>query len=253
MINEHPRYANPTITEAICEIHFRLSQSREWKLSLPGEIFKLLQDEFPIMEPVLEMGLQFEIGPSGTSTKILPPPQKFRFRHATRPLVLQIAENTFSINMLAPYPGWKDTRTYALAAWQKVEDVLEPEIISRVGLRYINRIAKETAQDRLTDWLRATEYIPEGILHSEAGFLLRLQSHLDKDNTLIVTLGDTTPDAESPQGAIIFDLDRIVEREILSKQELLEDLLDILHNDVWDVFASTRSGKLEAFLRRGEA
>ncbi len=253
MDNEHAKYANPTITEAICEIHFRLPQSREWKPSLPGAIFKQLQDEFPIIEPVLEMGLQFEIGPSGTSTKILPPPQKFRFRHATRPLVLQIAENTFSINILAPYPGWKDTRTYALATWQKVEDVLKPEIISRVGLRYINRIAKETAQDRPKDWLMATEYIPEGILHSEAGFLLRLQSHLNRENTLIITLGDTTPDAESIHGAIIFDLDRTVEREIIAKQGILEDSMDLLHNDIWNVFSSASGEKLEAFLRRSEA
>lgn len=250
MSDEHPRYANPTITEAICDIHFRLPASNAWKPSLPGEIFKHIQDEFPIMEPVLDIGLQLDIGSSGTSTKLLAQPQKFRFKHASRPLILQIAENTFSINVLAPYPGWEAMRSYTLDAWQQIRTILQPEIISRVGLRYINVMARETDQDRLHDWLVSTEYIPKGILDSEAGFLLRLQSHLDTKNTLIITIGDTIPNAESSYGTIIFDIDRIVEQAITLKQEILEKAIDILHNDIWNTFSTARGEKLDRFLRR---
>jgi hypothetical protein len=59
MNSRHPTYPNPTITEAVCDIHFRLPQEKEWKPSLPGELFKHIQNEYPEMEPVLEMGLQF--------------------------------------------------------------------------------------------------------------------------------------------------------------------------------------------------
>jgi len=46
---------------------------------------------------VLEMGLQFEFGPLGTGTKFVPQRQKVRFKHGTRPLILQLAEDSLSV------------------------------------------------------------------------------------------------------------------------------------------------------------
>ena len=112
-------------------------------------------------------------------------------------------------------------RRDVLAAWQRVEEVLQPEAINRIGLRYINRIEKETEQDRLDTWLVANDYIPVGILRSESGFLLREEIHLNTENILIITLGDLKSDGDAGYGAIIFDIDRIVEREILTGQEPL--------------------------------
>ena len=247
MSTGHPNYPYPTITEAVCDIHFRLSSANKWKPSLPGELFKHIQHDYPEMEPVLEVGLQLEVGPGGTSTRILPPPQLMRFKHGTRPLILQLAENAFSISVLSPYPGWEVMRQDALTAWRQVEEVLMPEAINRIGLRYINRIEKETISDRAGDWLEATEYIPQGILHSEAGFLLRVQTHLNAQNMLIITLGDT--ESESKDGSIIFDIDRIVEKEPLGGQEL-EQEMDRLHTDIWNIFSSAKGEKLERLLNR---
>ena len=116
MNSEYPTYPNPTITEAVCDIHFRLPQENEWKPSFPGELFKHIQNEYPEMEPVLEMGLQFEFGPLGTGTKFVPQRQKVRFKHGTRPLILQLAEDSLSISTLSPYQGWETMRHDVLAA-----------------------------------------------------------------------------------------------------------------------------------------
>lgn len=35
----HPTYPNPTIVEALCEIHFRFPEGTEWKPTLVGEFF----------------------------------------------------------------------------------------------------------------------------------------------------------------------------------------------------------------------
>ncbi len=250
MNSGYPTYPNPTITEAVCDIHFRLPQEKEWKPSFPGELFKHIQNEYPEMEPVLEIGLQFEFGPLGTGTKFVPQRQKVRFKHATRPLILQLAENSLSISTLAPYQGWEVMRRDVLAAWQRIEEIFQPEAINRVGLRYINRIEKETEQDHLGTWLVANDYIPVGILRSEPGFLLREEIHLNTENILIITLGDPKSGVDAGHGAIIFDIDRIVEQEILTGQEVLAQEMDRLHADVWEVFSSAKNEKLEALLSR---
>jgi uncharacterized protein (TIGR04255 family) len=250
MNSGYPTYPNPTITEAVCDIHFRLPQEKEWKPSFPGELFKHIQNEYPEMEPMLEMGLQFEFGPLGTGTKFVPQRQKVRFKHGTRPLILQLAENSLSSSSLAPYQGWEVMRRDVLAAWQRVEEVLQPEVINRIGLRYINRIEKETQQDRAGTWLVANDYISDGVLRSEPGFLLREEVHLDTENILIITLGDPKSDVDIGHGAIIFDIDRIVEREVLARQGVLAQEMDRLHADVWKVFSSAKGEKLEALLSR---
>lgn len=250
MNNGYLRYPNPTITEAVCDIHFRLSPTKEWKPSLPGELFKHIQNEYPEMEPVVEMALQFEFGPLGTGTKFLPQRPKARFKHGSRPLILQLSENALSISVLAPYQGWKAMRDDALAAWQQVEKVLYPEVIERIGLRYINRIEKDTHQDRLGDWLLETDYISKAVLSSQPGFLLRVETHLDAENMLILTIGDTQANLEGEHEAIIFDIDRIVEREIVLSREFLEQEMNRLHADVWKVFSSAKGEKLEALLNR---
>ena len=82
------------------------------------------------------MGLQFESGPAGTGTKILPQFPKVRFKHRTRALVLQLSEHSFSVSTLPPYQGWEVMRTDALAAWRHAEEVLQPVAIRRLGVRY---------------------------------------------------------------------------------------------------------------------
>ncbi|HWS84831.1 MAG TPA: TIGR04255 family protein [Ktedonobacteraceae bacterium] len=246
MSSEHPTYPNPTIAEAVCNIHFRLSQAKEW-LSFPGKLFKHIQNDYPEMEPLVEIGLQFEQGPLGAGTNLVPKRQKVRFKHSTRPLILQLGEDFLSISTLPPYRGWKVMRRDALAAWQQVEEVLQPEVINRIGIRYINRIEKETEQDHLGTWLVANDYIPNGILRSEPGSLLRLQTRLDTENSLIITLGDTQSEVNG-EGVIIFDIDRIFEREMATGQEFLEQEIDRLHAEAWEVFSSAKGEQLEAFL-----
>jgi uncharacterized protein (TIGR04255 family) len=107
LVSEHSTYPNPTIVEAVCNIHFRLSQKNSWKPSLFGEFFKHIQDEYPEMEPVPEIGIQVELGSSGLSQKFLPQSQRIRFKHKNRALILQLAENSFSVNTLQPYKGWE--------------------------------------------------------------------------------------------------------------------------------------------------
>ncbi len=67
---------------------------------------------------------------------------------------------------------------------------------------------------------------------------------------IIITLGDPKSDVDLGHGAIILDIDRIVEREALTGQEVLKQEMNRLHADVWEVFSSAKGEKLEALLSR---
>src|SRR5262245_19133337 len=102
----------------------------------------------------------------------------------------------------------KDSRTtlQLILKWEHLA-------ITRIGLRYINRIERKSAEDHPGDWLRANEYMAPVVLRSAPAFLSRVEAHLDTENRIIVTLGDQPPAETGGYDAIIFDIDRIIERE----------------------------------------
>lgn len=248
-VTQHPSYPSPTIVEALCEVHFVLSPEKPWRASLPGEFFKVIQDEYPEMEPLQNVGLQFEMGPEGLGQRVLPPRQQVRFRHATRQLLLQLAEDTLTINVLAPYPGWDTMVRDVLQAWQKAAGVLSPSAVTQVGLRYINRIETTSTEDRPGDWIKASDYIAPVVLNSAPGFLSRVEVRLNVQDSIIVTLGDQPSGPSGGHGAIIFDIDRVSQQNLAPQKDGLEQEINRLHEDVWQVFNSAKSDRLELLLK----
>jgi len=61
---QHPGFAHPGIAEALCEVHFQFGEAG-WKPTAFGDFFVALQPDFPELEPVAEMGVQFQLGAGG--------------------------------------------------------------------------------------------------------------------------------------------------------------------------------------------
>lgn len=244
----HPSYRSPTIAEALCEIHFELPSEHKWKPTFPGALFRAIQDEFPEMEPVHEVGVELELSPRGATQKFLPPRQRFKFKHPSKPLVIQLGENVFTVNLLPKYPGWTVMRDHVLRTWEQARGIVSPSKVRRLGLRYINRIKRISHTDRPSNWLKATEYISQGALDSEWGFLSRVEASIDRHNRTIVTLGLQPGD---DYGAIVLDIDRILEKDLPTDRETLGTEMDRLHDDVWQSFNSAKSDKLEHLLNGG--
>jgi len=246
---QHPSYPNPTIVEALCEIHFQLPEGVSWKPSLPGELFKQIQNDYPEMEPVVEVGVQFEWSPEKFGQSLLPPRQRTRYKHASRPLLLQLSENMFTVNSLSKYPGWKTMRLDVENAWSQAKQVLKPAHITRVGLRYINRIERTTANEPPGEWLQASDFIPAGILSSKGSFLSRVESHLKENHRLIVTVAEIQPEDPAANRPIVLDIDRILENQHLANDAILLNEIDALHEHVWEVFDAAKTPRLAKLLK----
>src|SRR5579871_4720900 len=168
----HPTYRNPTIQEALCEITFRPQEG-------PGNVlafslfFDQVKAEFPVIEAVPVPMFVVQVGPGGAQQvpSSRPTPQILRYRHQSRPVLLQLAENRIIVNMIGSYPGWPEFKTDIEYAWKKIIEVIHPAAIIGIDLRYINRIERSTPDETLGEWLVPTEYVPGAILDSQPGFL----------------------------------------------------------------------------------
>jgi uncharacterized protein (TIGR04255 family) len=243
---EHPNYPHPTIVEALCELHF--SRPGGWEAKLPGELFKAIQVEYPVMEPGFQVGVQLQVGAAGIEQRLLPPAQRILFRHAERAVILQISENIFTVNVLAPYPGWSSMRADVLHAWRRTLEVLGEVSVPRIGLRYINRINRTSDEELPGDWLKPNDYTAPIVLQSKPGFLSRSEARLDEANQLLATVAYQEPAEGSPHGALVFDIDRITTGVTSSAPDEIGSKIDRLHEEIWSVFSAARGERLERLL-----
>ena len=249
---DHDKFAYTTIMEALCEIHFNFPEGKQWESSFLGDLFKTVQESFPIMEPVQQMGVSVEFGPQGFGQRLVPGQQKARYLQTKRKLLLQLSDSIFTVNRVEEYPGWVKMRRDIANGWRQAVSALSPAKITRIGLRYINRLPRNGSGQTPGHWLKLNEYIPSAILGSQRGLLSRVQVQKNEQSRTIVTLADepTSPDATSN---VIFDIDCIHIEEMVPTDKNLRSHIDGLHEEVWSVFSSAMTENLLRLLKTGKA
>lgn len=250
-VAEHPSYPNPQIAEALCEIHYSLAPTATWKPTVPGALFKELQYDYPELEPMTGQGVMLVIGPDGVPVQQLSPPQvRFKLKHGTKPFLLQISERTLSLNVLPPYPGWPGFRDELALRWPKFLELVKPDTITRIGLRYINRIPRRATEESPSYWLKSCDYIPAVTLKSGSGFLARSESRLDRENRLLVTVAhDKGRGGTDTHGFLLLDIDRIAEKQIGTEWNDVDATIKTLHDGAWEVFSAACGENLERLLQ----
>jgi uncharacterized protein (TIGR04255 family) len=203
------------------------------------------------MEPITEQGVQFILGPDNiTRQQVLGPRIKLKFTHRdpAHPTLLQVSDRAFSVNCLAPYPGWQRMKAALLDAWPKFRSEAGPATITRLGVRYINKIQRRSPDETPGFWLRQTDLIPPSLLRSEPDFSFRLETRWDRINRLFATITHVSGPAMGPHGALLFDIDRIMEQDMTTDDAAVDDIAERLHEDIWNVFVEAKNGNYDRLL-----
>lgn len=249
MTAPHPTYPNPVIAEALCEIHVRKDGAdAKWPTTLVGDFHDAIRSNFPRMEPLSEFGLEVSFTGGGPNQRFVAPKTRFRFHHDQQPVVVHLGPGILSVNVLAPYPGWIFFRRNMLEVWSSAVRVIEPSQVSRIGLRYINRIPRASLTETPSRWLRPTRFLPPAVLDHSDGFSARTQVHTDEGNRTIVSLQHEQPTQSEECGAVVFDIDRITEHRLPIESSVIGSQVDVLHDDVWEVFSDARTHHLSELM-----
>ena len=243
----HPTYPNPIIQEALCEIQFRQPDGSNWDPACLSQFYKEIQSDYPTFEPILQMALVLQEGPQGfQGIHPAAPQQKMRYKHSNGTRILQLGDGIFTVNLLPPYPGWKEMSGIILEAWSKVLAVINIKEISRIGLRYINRINKENADEKPLAWLEPSDYIAKSVLSSFPGFLSRSETCIENDRKVVVTFADM----DEPEESYVLDIDCIATKIMGSDSSAIGAEIEHLHQIEWDVFSASKTERLDDFMCR---
>ena len=129
------------------------------------------------------------------------------FRSTSGENVAQFRIDGFSFSRLSPYTSWDEIFPEAFRLWKLYLDVVAPDFITRIAVRYINKLHIPLPLGDFSDYLCAPPVVPPELPRKVATFLTRIiipESDFSADAAITQAL--ERPDDQNSV-TIILDID----------------------------------------------
>jgi uncharacterized protein (TIGR04255 family) len=204
-----PRHLrNAPITEAI--IDFRVKAAPEFDVKKFAELKPRFADQLPKMEEQRGFQAKFQIAKGQPQTPTLSSfgIHGYRFKSADDKTIAQFRVDGFTVNRLRPYTSWEELFPQAMQLWRLYCNLGQPKAVTRLALRYINRIELPGGNVDFDTYLRAGPIVPPEVPQSLSGFLTRVTIR-DSGKNLFAHVSQALVEAsaQNQQPTIILDID----------------------------------------------
>lgn len=131
----------------------------------------------------------------------------YRFRSADHRTIAQFRRNGFTFNRLKPYASWDQVFPEACRLWKIYTNTAPPEEISRIAVRFINRLLLPLANLEFSDYLAAPPALPRDVPQSISSFLSRVVIHEPRANLTANVVQALEPPLNDQYISLILDID----------------------------------------------
>jgi uncharacterized protein (TIGR04255 family) len=140
---------------------------------------------------------------------------------------VQARVDGFSLNIVNHYDSWIVHRDQARRLWERYRDTVQPVIVKRCALRYINKIRIPIGAD-IADYVRTYPMLPSEVSPNIEEYLMRLVVPLGDNRRCTITQALPGPE-DGHSGGLIFDLDVYAHRDIRPDSDEVWRELETLH------------------------
>ena len=246
-------YEKPSIVEALCE--FRFAPSQPWDWAIPGLFYREVETEFPIRRQFnpLQAGLPAEA--QVAFQNMVTDVERIQFLQKDERALMQVGPNLVSVNHLKPYSDWATFKRLISRALEVYREVANPEAISRIGLRYINRLEFPGQQSvNIESYLLAAPTVPENVPQGFTSWAQRVEIPFEQEYGLLVLQSSSAP-LEAQRGiAFLLDLDFITLQAEQVKLDSAMEWIEKAHDEVEKTFEACITDETRQLLgevRRG--
>jgi uncharacterized protein (TIGR04255 family) len=223
-------YAHAPVVEAVIDLQVQLGNRAEECLA---HLSEKLADRFPQKDQLHMVAM--EMRPDGTTMQR--DAVGWRLTNAGGGRILQLKRQGFTYSHMSPYTRWSVFSAEARSLWAEFVSSCSPEFVSRIALRYINRLKLPKGHVKLEDYLAVHPSVPP-VYEPVQGLLLQLQGRhkaIDPLCTSVVTIASEQPTDPSFQ-PVILDIDIFVEKR-----------LPVDGDESWSILEQLRVKKNELF------
>jgi uncharacterized protein (TIGR04255 family) len=128
------------------------------------------------------------------------------WRYQTATEIAQFRVDGFTFSKIAPYTTWEEVSGEAFRLWKVYVDAAQPREVSRVAVRYINRMQLAAVKD-LGEYMEAPPQLPEPIPRMIREFLTRVYVHDEKRNASAVIVQAIEPTMDPETISLLLDID----------------------------------------------
>lgn len=224
-------YRKPPLVEAACELRFKSDTAWDW--TIPGIIYEQIRGDFP--EKRQQSGFEVNIAPGATALIPIQAPQnsvnRMQFVKQDGSAMVQLGPNLVAVNLLPPYPSWREFKRLILQQLQTYRRVANPQGFARIGLRYINRVILPIRVE-LKEYFRALPQTPDELPQLWSAFAMSVNvAYTGPPATLRMVVGNVPPDRPEIY-PVLLDIDLYHEGENLPSLEEIEAWLETAHERV---------------------
>lgn len=141
--------------------------------------------------------------------------------------IVQAQRAGLTYSFLSPYSNWEAFSEAAWEVWSKYLHMLKPNSVSRVAVRFINKIAIPATRFELEEYFNIYPKLPSSIPQDYTGVFLQMhmpQFDIGGDALAIVNFGSTRSDVAG-SSMMILDFDVFRKRQyVADSAEILSDL-----------------------------
>jgi uncharacterized protein (TIGR04255 family) len=233
---------NPPLIEAVCE--FRFDPRSPWDWTIPGRLFDKIGHEFSErheIRPTISIAIDQAQGGPVPPQMATPAPVRLQLRRPDGTATVQLAPHVLGIIQNPPYRSWETFRDLVLNINKTYLGIAGLHEITRLGMRYINRIALDGPDPNsiITTWPN----FPANLQRRIALFLQRYE--LEYDHPEGVLVHQTGIQAAEEQRFVMLDLDFFsqVQRHAMpppsdwlesAHRRIEEAFIDSLQPDIYD-------------------
>lgn len=161
--------ANAPITEALIDIRVKLPLNVD--LSTLSSVHASFASDYPNKHDRVKTETQIDLKTKKADTTSIVDGYLFTSSDGTQ--VVQNRLDGFTFSRLKPYESWDMLRVEAYRLWQIYRDSCHPELITRIALRYINRLEIPLPIQDFGEYLTAPPIVPKNLPQELSVFLTR--------------------------------------------------------------------------------
>ena len=220
------------IIEAIVDI--RVKPSTDQNLSNLLSIHSSISEKYPQKRDRVRMQGHFDVTKREIESSSTV--DGYIFTSEDNKQVVQSRMDGFSFSRLKPYECWENLRDEALHLWKIYLNAVNPVGVSRVALRYINKLEFPAPVKKISEYLTSPPTVPRPFREMQAGFFSRnVIRNTKMDNIAIITQA-LDPAINRTFFVVVLDIDVFKRKDFSVSGSKYRDVLEELRKFKNDVF-----------------
>jgi uncharacterized protein (TIGR04255 family) len=211
--DKYPHLPRAPIIEAV--IDWRVKLAPVFDVTKLKEVGAAFGSEYQLAdeEKQFQFGIKQKAGAEAELTSRQLGIHGYRFRSADGLQVVILSPDGFSFSRLKPYTRWELVFSEACRLWDIYRKACEPEEISRIAVRYINRIAFPLPVKDFAQYLTVPPAVPPGAPPVLAALLFKAVLH-DPPSGISANVTQVIEPPEDGMLPFILDIDAYVIRNM---------------------------------------